>query len=199
VTATIARPAGWLSRIRRPRHHVIAAGLGGHELRVTVHPGLVSITVDEEPTVELVGPHARNQAVRLLTELIQQWIPPAQIVAAHEPGAANQSEPPREPEVHRRKGVCAATLKQYASKWRLFCEWCQKEGHPPLPVKAGVVERYVRSRLAQGNKVHSIHGDLSSLAHYAREAGHPIGRLASRRELEAWADQCVQLAGRAGP
>jgi site-specific recombinase XerD len=64
------------------------------------------------------------------------------------------------------------SLSAYASDWRVFNAWCEKESRTALPAVSDTVECYITHLLRSGRKVTTIRRHLTSIIRYHRLADH---------------------------
>jgi integrase len=77
------------------------------------------------------------------------------------------------------------TILQYATAWRSWVSWCEKNGHEPMPVTAAALKGWVASLASEGkapSTVDNYTACLSTIAHYR---GYELPRVAIRERMKA--------------
>ena len=64
-----------------------------------------------------------------------------------------------------------ATLRAYASDWRIFCAWATRHGLTPLPCSADLVATFAAHDAEQGSNPRTIERRIAAIGHYHAQAG----------------------------
>ena len=67
----------------------------------------------------------------------------------------------------------AATLRAYASDWRIYQAWCAAHGLTPLPASAEQVAVFIAQQAQSGTAVSTLVRRIAAIGHHHKVAGQP--------------------------